>query len=59
MLTEKKESRENLLQYYKEIRKCTICKKEYGYDPKGKNNREERICPICFYRLHQEKRKNN
>lgn len=54
-LIDTKESRENLLSFYKEVNQCQLCKKKYGYDRRGKNRQELRICPICLYKLREDK----
>jgi rRNA maturation endonuclease Nob1 len=41
----------DLLNYYKHVKICSICRKEYGID---RPKRDNGICPICMKKLLRE-----
>ena len=42
-----------LKDYYKFVKVCKLCKKEYGLD-KNKEKRGKDICPICLVKLRKK-----
>lgn len=51
-----KNRRKDLKKYYKEVKVCILCKKEYGNDY-GKS--ENKICPECLIKLQKENKAKN
>jgi len=49
------EHRENLNKYYRFVKNCKLCKREYGLDSKLEK-KGDGICPIC---MHKFLRKTN
>jgi rRNA maturation endonuclease Nob1 len=43
-----------LEKYYKFIKICVLCKKEYGVDKKYK--KDNKLCPICAYKMRNNKK---
>jgi len=48
----KQEHSENLKDYYRHVKTCTLCKKEYGTDRKREIN--SNTCPICVWNLREK-----
>lgn len=41
-------NRTNLEKYFKQVRVCKICKREYGLDDKDDYNN---VCPVCHQKM--------